>query len=275
MDRRSFLAFAGGGLASLSLLGSTSFGGGTVATATAPPMTTWFPADFDCLICKTKNTFQVVGSYGSYIYAWPSKYQWVFWPWTDSPSIYFCKGCHLVTFMGDFEKLPKEKFDALKTGLAKIPFDRKFKEYTEVPMTERLQIAETVYTTIGGRDDEFWNRFYRIQGYHFAREKQPEKAKEVRKKALSLTQKMLADATDKAPKKELLYISGAMKHFLADDKGALEDLRKGLETKFAAPDMKPEVLANAETGMNERLNDYIKRIGSSNPPRSADTDEDD
>jgi hypothetical protein len=40
--------------------------------------TTWFPKDFECPIDKEKNTFLVIGSYGSYIYSWESKYQWLF-----------------------------------------------------------------------------------------------------------------------------------------------------------------------------------------------------
>ena len=48
--------------------------------------TTWFPKDFTCPIDGEKNTFQVIGSYGTYIYWWPEKYQWLFWPRTARPS---------------------------------------------------------------------------------------------------------------------------------------------------------------------------------------------
>src|SRR5687768_16658649 len=71
--------------------------------------TTWFPQEHTCPVCKTKNTFLVIGSYGSYIYQWPEKFQLIFWPVTDSPTMYSCKKCHLTTFMWDFEKTPKEK----------------------------------------------------------------------------------------------------------------------------------------------------------------------
>ena len=52
---------------------------------------TWFPKEFTCPIDGQKNTFMVVGSYGSYIYSYPSKYQWLFFPRTDSPTFYLCK----------------------------------------------------------------------------------------------------------------------------------------------------------------------------------------
>jgi len=45
--------------------------------------TTWADQEFVCPVCQTKNIFGVVTSYGSYIYQWPSKYQYIFWPLTD------------------------------------------------------------------------------------------------------------------------------------------------------------------------------------------------
>ena len=60
-----------------------------------------------------------------------------------------------------------------------------------------------------------------------------------------------------------------MRHFLNDDKGAVEDFRKGLATKFVDRELKADEIKNAEAGMNERFTDYIKQIASSKPPRSA------
>lgn len=252
MDRRSFLILACVGLI------DTSLTRGNV-------ITTWVPKDFDCPICKTKNTFRVWASYGNYIYAWPSKYQWVFWPWTDPPSVYLCKKCHVASFMDDYEGMPKDKLAVIEKELTRIPFTHKFKDYLEVPMTERLEIAEKVYRLLRERDDSFWCWFYRVKGYHYGT---GQKADESRTKALELTRKMMSDPKAKAPMKELLYISGAMKHFLRDDKGALEDFKKGLDTKFVHSASTAEDADNAEKGMNERFNDYIKQIASAKPPRS-------
>ncbi|MCC7308459.1 MAG: hypothetical protein IT173_12910 [Acidobacteria bacterium] len=263
MDRRTFIGLAMTGIAGMAAFKPLALPKSAVAA------TTWFPKDFDCPVCKTKNTFQVWGSYGSYIYQWPSKYQWVFWPWTDSPSVYLCKKCHVATFLDDYEDLPKDKLAVLEKELAKIPFNRKFKDYMEVPMSERLEMAERVYRFLPDRGDVFWSHMYRVQGYHYGKD-QPEKAVAVRTKALELTKKMMTDRTTSTPMKELLYISGAMKHFLKDDKGAVEDFKKGLATKFAALELKADELKNAEEGMNERFDDYIKQIASSKPPRSSD-----
>ncbi len=222
---------------------------------------TWYPKEFECPIDKEINTFMVVGSYGSYIYSYPSKYQWLFFPATDSPTFYVCKKCHLATYMWDFDKLPKDKIPELKKVLATIKAPKAFKEYTEVPITERLEIMEKVYTVLG-KDPEWWENFYRIKGYHYGKDGQAEKAAEERKRSLEFIQKELKNEKSTAPKKVLFYISGAMKHFLNDDKGALEDMQKALETKFAEAGATATEVKDAEEGLNERLKEYIEKIKS-------------
>jgi hypothetical protein len=222
---------------------------------------TWVPQEFTCPIDNTKNTFLVVASYGSYIYSYPSKYQWLFFPQTDSPTYYTCKKCHLTTYMWDFDKLPKEKLLELKKVLTGVKVSKNFKEYTELPVSERLEIMEKVYSVLG-KEEEWWESFYRVKGYHYGEEAMPEKAVEARKKSLELIQKELKKEKSESPKKLLLYTSAAMKHFLSDDKGALEDLQKAAATKYQDQKAKPEDVKNAEDGLNERIKDYIEKIKS-------------
>ena len=237
--------------------------------------TTWAPKDFTCPIDGQKNTFMVVMSYGSYIYWWPSKYQWLFWPTTDSPTYYSCKKCHLTTYMWDFDNLPKDKLPELQKALAQIKFTGDYKEYTEIPITKRLEIMEKVYSVLN-KDENWWENFYRTEGYHYGKEGNVEKAAEARKKSLAIIQKKLSDPKNESPRKLLLYTSGAMKHFLGDDKGALEDLNTALNTKYAEKDGKPEEIKSAEDGLNERLKDYIERIKSEkDKPRFFDKYRDD
>jgi hypothetical protein len=227
----------------------------------ANPFITWFPKEFECPLDKQKNTFLVVGSYGSYIYAYPSKYQWLFFPQTDSPTYYTCKKCHLTTYMWDFDKLPKEKFADIQKALAGVKVSKNFTKYTELPVSERLEIMEKVYAVLG-KDEDWWESFQRVKGYHYGQEGLLEKAESARKKSLEMIQKELNNEKSEIPKKLLLYISGSMKHFLSDDKGAIEDLQKAAATKYEAKDAKPEELKNAEEGMNERIKDYIAKINS-------------
>ncbi|HEX8734140.1 MAG TPA: hypothetical protein VF721_02380 [Pyrinomonadaceae bacterium] len=222
---------------------------------------TWFPQEFTCPIDNEKNTFLVVGSYGSYIYSYPSKYQWLFFPQTATPTYYTCKKCHLTTYMWDFDKLPKDKLPEIKKILAGVKISKNFKEYTELPVSERLEIMEKIYPVLG-KSESWWESFQRVKGYHYGKEGKPEKAAEARRASLALIQKELADEKNEQPKKVLLYISASMKHFLGDDNGALEDLQKALATKYQEKNGKPEEMKQAEEGMNERIRDYIEKIKS-------------
>lgn len=237
--------------------------------------TTWFPKDFTCPIDGTKNTFMVVGSYGSYIYSWPSKYQWLFFPQTESPTYYICKKCHLTTYMWDFDKLPKNKIEALKTILANVKVSKAFKDYREIPVTERLEVMEKVYAALD-KDQDWWESFYRVKGYHFGKEGNTAKAAEARKRSLEILQKAQKDPKNESPKKLSFYVSGAMKHFMGDDEGAVKDLEQALATKYAEKDATPEAIKEAEDGLNERLTEYIALIKSTDKkPRLFDKQTDD
>ena len=246
--KKSFLKFSSGLLLITVLVGNAF-------------ATTWSPQEFTCPIDNTKNTFLVILSYGSYIYSWESKYQWLFFPQTDSPTYYTCKKCHLTTYMWDFDKLPKEKLPEIKKILSGIKVSKDFRDYQELPVTERLEIMEKVYPALG-KDDGWWESFYRVEGYHYGKAGSVAKAAEARKKSLALVEKELNNAKSETPKKLLLYISASMKHFLGDDKSALDDLQKALTTKYQDKKTKPEELNDAEVGLNQRINDYVQKINS-------------
>ena len=120
-----------------------------------PSLITWFPAVIECPVCGTKNIFLQWGSYGSYIYQYPSKYQLIFWPYTDSAAWYSCKTCRFTAFMGIFQNLPKEKIADLRRALeeVKLPAQVQRSEkdsmehppYLELSMSERLSASERVY----------------------------------------------------------------------------------------------------------------------------------
>ena len=75
--------------------------------------TTWGPAKHKCPICNKTSVFQEVMSYGGYIYQWPSKFQYVYWPLTDNPSVYCCPNCFFSTYMWDFDSIPNNKLDTI------------------------------------------------------------------------------------------------------------------------------------------------------------------
>ncbi len=230
---------------------------------------TWVPQEFTCPVDNEKNTFLVVGSYGSYIYSYPSKYQWLFFPQTASPTYYMCKKCHLTMYMWDFDKLQKDRIPQVRKILADVKVSKKFEKYTEIPVSERLEVMEKVYSVLE-KDNDWWEAFQRVKGYHYGKEGKPEKANQARQKSLDLIGAELKSKDSKTPKKILLYMSASMKHFLADDKGALADLETAFKTKYVEEDVDAEKAKNAEDGLNGRITDYIERIKGENKPRMAD-----
>jgi hypothetical protein len=96
------------------------------------------------------NVFQAPGSFGSYVYDEPSRFQYVFWPATTDRFLYTCKTCRLTAYMGDFEEIPGEKVPALKAMLeGDAVLEGELTPYYEIPMTLRLPIAEKVYQLLG------------------------------------------------------------------------------------------------------------------------------
>jgi uncharacterized protein (DUF2225 family) len=231
---------------------------------------TWVEQEVECPVCHTKNVFLVPGSWGSYIYQDESKFELVFWPFTAGPSYHSCKKCRYTAFMGDFEKAPKEKHAELLKVLGGVRLEPRrdgesatkyYKEavYLDIPLAERLLVAQKVYEVLG-RDEEFWCYFQRVLGHTFEGEKRQAEADEARRRALGLAEKMLADGARAGQRKELLYIAGAMRHFLRDDAGARRDFREAAKLKYSRADMKPEQAANYDEFLSDLLKQYFEKL---------------
>ena len=57
--------------------------------------------------------------------------------------------------MWDFDSVPENRVDTLTKFLSTVKLEKKYKDYIDIPMTTRLEIAENVYKILG-RDNEFW-----------------------------------------------------------------------------------------------------------------------
>jgi len=181
--------------------------------------TTWSPKERTCPLCSHKGEYWAIGSYGGYIYHWESKYQYIYWPLTESPSVYCCTKCYFSVYMWDFNSVPEHKIEPLKKYLATVKTEKKHKDYLDIPMTTRLEIAENVYKILE-RDKEFWCRFYRVMGYHYDA-KNIAKAKESRITALNIAKEMLLDTLYISQAKEILFIIAAMYNFIGEKDNAL------------------------------------------------------
>lgn len=233
---------------------------------------TWFETEVQCPVCQTKNTFLVPGSWGGYIYGYETKFELVFWPFTDSPTVHSCKRCRLTAFMGDFEKVPKEKHAELLKRLAGVRLEParggesmtkyyKNSVYLDIPLLDRLRAARQVYEVLG-RDDDFWCHFERVAGHHYAEAKRQAEADEARTRALRLAEKMAADEARAGERKEFLYITGAMRHFLRDDAGALRDFREAHALKYSNKELKPEQAENYDAFLSDLLRQYFEKLGA-------------
>ena len=223
-----------------------------VAISTNLAATTWGPAKHKCPVCGKTETYYEIMSYGGYIYQWPSKYQYVFWPLTDTHSIYCCPHCFFATYMWDFDSIPNAKKDTLQSYLQTVKLHGKFKSYLNIPVTTRLSIAEKVYQIIG-RDEEFWCKFYRVAGYNFEIEKQFDKAFDFRLKSLYFAKEMIRDSLRKDQQKENYIIAAGMSYFTNQKDSTSKYFSIASSLKYANNKMKDENAA----GLDEYLTDLI------------------
>jgi uncharacterized protein (DUF2225 family) len=222
--------------------------------------TTWGSKEIKCSLCGKESEMEVIASYGSYIYRWPSKYQLVFWPRTTARFVYFCKHCHLAAFMGDFQDIPKDKQAAVKKAIAPLIKKQPDKRYYEIPMDYRLEISQAVYEQLD-KDDEFWCNFYRVKGYHLAKAGQAEQAKAARLKAQAIAEKMLAAELDRPPKKEQILIIGSMQYFSGQKDKALTTLAKVAKTPIPiSKSTSAEQAKNATTYLDKLAADFIELV---------------
>lgn len=221
--------------------------------------TTWFSEEIACPLCGTKNSLYSIGSYGSYIYQWPSKYQLIFWPKTDPFVLWSCKKCNLTAYMWDFENIPSEKRDSLRAVLKEVKLSGKYERYSDIPMTERLDIAEKVYQVLG-RNDLFWCEFYRVKAYHLDAAGKTDEAKAARLKALAIAEEMLNKKENQGIAKELYLITGAMRYFTGDSEGAIKDFKKAQGLTYATEGMTEEEITNANEFFDALLAEYVEKI---------------
>jgi hypothetical protein len=222
--------------------------------------TTWFDADVICPVCKTKNKFKEIGSYGGYIYNWPSKYQYIYWPATDNYSIYSCKKCMYSSMMWDFAKIEGDILKLIEKSIDTMTIEMKFnKDYSKISSSQKLETAELFYR-LYKTEPEFWCRFYRIKGYHYMNEDQPEKAKQSRLKVLEIADSLLQVPENVSIKKELLIITAGMKHFTVQDSLALVDLAAAKKLKYKNPNQNADYNEGLDEYLSVLIEDYIKLI---------------
>lgn len=149
--------------------------------------TTWVDAEVDDPVANGKCNVQEPGSYGSYIYEWPEKYDQVFWPFTDPNGIWFCEKSGFIAFIGDMELKPEEK-TRIAAYLTSHPAPR------APTVAQKLDRLEAVYA-LRDLDAAARLRFARAIAYQFEVLGDQARADRMRRVARDEIKRSLEEAT--------------------------------------------------------------------------------
>jgi tetratricopeptide (TPR) repeat protein len=196
--------------------------------------TTWAPSEKTDPLTGEKVPSKEIVTYGSYIYNWPSKYDFVFWPLTDENWICVNPKNGYAAFNDDFEKLS----DAEKRKLTYWLKENYKPDNPPKTHVEKLSWLEKVY---GQRniEDDFWCRFYRLMAYVHREDEKMSMA--YVKKAVPLLEKKLASKPEGEDKLEVLYLLGEYYRRLGDSKKAQEFFSQVKDVKYKDEDGKEQV----------------------------------
>lgn len=221
--------------------------------------TTWTQAEKTCPICGTKSQYYEIMSYGTYVYDYPSRFEYIFWPYTDGKVLYSCRKCWFTCFMWDFEDIPQDKHKVIRKFVDSLDLYETNGDYNVIPMSYRLLLAERIYEMLG-KDMEFWCHFYRVKGHHLANEEKAAHAAEARTRALEIAEAMLKDENKTGIRKELYIICGAMRYHLNDLTGARQDFKRAEGLTFGNKNWNRESLENINIYLSRLVDEYLKMI---------------
>jgi uncharacterized protein (DUF2225 family) len=230
-----------------------------IAIANTISATTWYPENKKCPLCGVTSKYMSIGSYGSYIYSWPSRLQLVFWPSIDQAALYCCPKCKYSVFMWDFDTVPGQHRDSLTAFLKTVSFDKKYKGYSEIPLVKRLEIAEQVYMILT-QDNETWCWFYRVAGYILEEEKEEYKAFESRKKALLFLKQMMSEPGSAGKQKEHFFIQASMFYFTHQHDSAMMSLNNAMLFPYENETISLEEQENYNYYLDELIQDLKELV---------------
>ena len=207
-----------------------------LACAAPARATTWFPADVDDpFVAGAKCEGMQPGSWGSYIYHWPSKWDQVFWPQVSSEGVWSCPKSGFVTFMGDMEMDDAEKA-RVRVYLDVLP------DKAATSRRAQLERLEAIYA-LRDKDPAFRLHLLRVLAYVFEDELQdPASAARYRADALAQLRAALGGTLKDIERAEYLFVAAAYAREAGDaaqsdrDIAALEALlptMKGEDADYA------------------------------------------
>lgn len=169
----------------------------------------------------------VPGSFGSYIYDWPSKFDQVFWPITTLPGIWFCRRSGFTAFIDDFDGIDAEQRAAIAAYLA-----TQYRSPHKPDPAELLTLLEGCYSQ-RRLDPKQQITVLRAVAYHREQLGDLPGAEQRRSEALALIVDALKDDALEAPRRlEYLFVASAYSRWLGDSSQSnryLRELREALK----------------------------------------------
>ena len=158
---------------------------------------TWQPTTVpDPLLAGAECQVNQPASYGGYIYRYPSRFDFVFWPLTDTNNIWYCEQSGYMGFMPAFEEIgPAEKPKIIQY----------IGENTFNPddLLSKIHYLEGLYA-VRDLNDEFRNKLLRVYARYHQEAGLYEQANAYRKQALSQIESELV--TGVRPELTVVYL---------------------------------------------------------------------
>lgn len=222
--------------------------------------TTWGEAQVDDPIKEgAKCEVNEPGSYGSYIYSWPSKYDQVFWPITVPQGIWYCSESGFVAFIGDFDGIT----DKEKADIAAYLKNREQKLGNGKDLLVRL---EEIYA-LRDKDDAFRNKLNRVLARWYQDLEDIGRANEYRRVALAEIERWLQKGgKDEGRRLEYLYLAANYTRLFGKIEASDEYIAR---LEQAAENVRSEKLKGFAGYLLELVEDtaYITPGGALNPRR--------
>lgn len=208
--------------------------------------TTWFDDEAKDPISGETTKVQSIGSSGSYIWQWESKYDAVYWPLTAESYIRFNTNSGYIALGSDFEKISTNEITHVKTYLSENYDSKKPPRSHE----EKLQWLERIYSQ-RETDPEFFIRHYCLLSY--LNRNDEDKASRFRKVAVEKIEEYLKTAEPSFYRSQLYIVAGFYSELLGDDKAA---------EQFWSSPKRLEVDEETTEGAMEYLDGILKSIQS-------------
>lgn len=214
--------------------------------------TTWHETEVFDPISGESTKVQSIGSYGSYIYGWPSKYDAVYWPLTSENYIWFNSTSGYAAFGHDFESITEEEKERV-TKFLKQNYDSENSPTTHI---DKLTWLAKVYEARGA-DPEFVIRYYCLLSYLTRND--DEASSPYRQEALSRIIPHLATAKPSTYRAQLYLVAGFYSSLLeTGEKDQYWDLAMKQDLGIEGPEEKKQAKEYLSTILQELKSEKYK-----------------